>query len=91
MPKTITPMTTEAEYKIAAENGAALLDKVLMAAVNLPVRAINLVVENWDLGDACYAREDYVGAWMAYGTGYLAVVDHQEFSLLKRDKHGKLI
>lgn len=91
MAKTITPTTTDEGYRIAAENGAALLAKAFDAAVNLPMWAIGRVVENWDLGDANMADGDYVSAWLAYGAGYLAIVDNQEFSLLKRNQHGEIV
>lgn len=91
MAKTITPTITDADYRIAADNGRELLEKAFAAAVDLPLWAINRVVESWDLGDSCYSRDDYVGAWMAYGTGFLAILDNERFSLLKRDKDGKIV
>lgn len=87
----MTAITIPTEFKTAAEAGCDLLERAFNAAIGLPEWAMDRVVENWDLGNDCYARDDYVGAWMAYGTGYLAITDNELCSLLKRDEHGQII
>jgi len=86
----MTAITIPTEFQPAADAGRDLLERVFNAAIGLPMWVMDRVVENWDLGNDCYAREDYVGAWMAYGTGCLAITDNQTASLLKRDEHGKI-
>lgn len=83
-------MTVTTEFRTAALAAEALELKVYDNAVGLGPFVLNFVAEMRTLAESCAAREDYVGAWIAYGRSYLAIQEGERFSLLKRDEHGQI-
>ena len=88
MANTTTP---DVHFHDAAVNAERLANKIFNNAVGLSRSALDRVSEYFRIAEECAYREDYVGAWNAFGGVVVTVQDLQQYSLLKTDKYGRSI
>lgn len=87
----MTITDTAADWKPGALAAEKLLDRALLNAVDVDLDALTEIARDYRLAADCRVRGDYVGAWIAYGRGFLRVEDAQVYSLLKKDENGQIV
>ena len=78
-------------FRIAARHAEELAFRAYNASVGLTYYGVAQANSFFRIAEDCAAREDYVGAWQAYGGAFLVIQENEKFSVLKRDEHGKIL